>query len=81
MLLENPNPSDPQDGEVARMLLDNPDSFVQMAHEWAVRHAGAPRQRNLDVTIFRSLARPTTAVDASRYATILMDTLKQRMEG
>ncbi|PNP56156.1 hypothetical protein THARTR1_03681 [Trichoderma harzianum] len=67
MLLENPNPSDPQDGEVARMLLEDPDSFVQMAHEWAVRHAGAPRQRNLDITRFRSLARPTTAVDASRY--------------
>lgn len=68
MLLENPNPSDPQDAEVANMLLTEPDSFVVMAHEWAVRHAGAPRQPNLDTTRFRSLARlPVENEDERRY--------------
>jgi ubiquitin-conjugating enzyme (huntingtin interacting protein 2) len=69
MLLENPNPSDPQDAEVANMLLTDPDSFVLMAHEWAVRYAGAPQQQNIDTTRFRSLARlPALAVDERRYA-------------
>ncbi|KAL6879878.1 ubiquitin-conjugating enzyme [Trichoderma longibrachiatum] len=68
MLLENPNPTDPQDGEVASMLLNQPERFVEMAHEWAVRHAGAPRQANLDTSRYRSLANPTDGpVDASRY--------------
>lgn len=43
MLLESPNPKDPQDAEVARMLLDDPGYFAIVAHDWAVRHAGAPR--------------------------------------
>lgn len=42
MLLESPNPRDPQDAEVAKMMLDNPALFAQKAHEWAVKHAGAP---------------------------------------
>lgn len=51
------------------MLLNQPERFVEMAHEWAVRHAGAPRQANLDKSRYRSLANPTDGpVDASRYA-------------
>ncbi|PHH63153.1 hypothetical protein CDD81_6204 [Ophiocordyceps australis] len=42
MLLESPNPSDPQDAEVAAMLLDRPDRFALTAQEWAIRYAGAP---------------------------------------
>ncbi|KAH6603235.1 ubiquitin-conjugating enzyme [Trichoderma cornu-damae] len=68
MLLENPNPSDPQDAQVANMLLHDPSGFVIMAHEWAIRHAGAPRQRNLDTSRFNSLARvPPVPFEAQRY--------------
>lgn len=57
MLLENPNPSDPQDAEVANMLLTEPDAFVVMAHDWAVKYAGAPLQPRLNTARFNGLAR------------------------
>ncbi|KAL7922217.1 ubiquitin-conjugating enzyme/RWD-like protein [Trichoderma austrokoningii] len=57
MLLENPNPSDPQDAEVANMLLSQPEQFVEMAHDWAMRYAGAPHQLKLNKTRFNGLAR------------------------
>lgn len=44
MLLESPNPKDPQDAEVAKMLMEAPDQFAQKAHDWAVKHAGAPKK-------------------------------------
>lgn len=43
MLLEFPNPKDPQDAEVAKMLMEDPERFALMAHEWAVKYGGAPR--------------------------------------
>ncbi|PNY27419.1 Ubiquitin-conjugating enzyme E2 1 [Tolypocladium capitatum] len=49
MLLESPNPKDPQDAEVASMLVENPERFVLVAQDWAVRYAGAPKQE-LDLT-------------------------------
>lgn len=42
MLLESPNPKDPQDAEVAKMLMETPHDFARKAHEWAVQYAGAP---------------------------------------
>jgi ubiquitin-conjugating enzyme (huntingtin interacting protein 2) len=44
MLLEVPNPSDPQDAQVAAMMVEDPDAFNQQAHDWAVQYAGAPRR-------------------------------------
>lgn len=41
-LLASPEPKDPQDAEVAGMLLKNKDEFEHVAHEWAIKHAGAP---------------------------------------
>ncbi|KAF3930056.1 hypothetical protein ABW19_dt0203630 [Dactylella cylindrospora] len=41
-LLSTPEPKDPQDAEVAGMLLRNPQLFEKTAREWAVRYAGAP---------------------------------------
>lgn len=41
-LLESPEPKDPQDAEVAKMMNDNKPAFEAKAHEWAVRHANAP---------------------------------------
>ncbi|KAI9762655.1 MAG: hypothetical protein M4579_000273 [Chaenotheca gracillima] len=43
-LLSTPEPKDPQDAEVAGMLMRNPKEFDRVAREWAVRHAGAPKK-------------------------------------
>ncbi|CAK4018013.1 Ubiquitin-conjugating enzyme E2 1 [Lecanosticta acicola] len=42
-LLSSPEPKDPQDAEVASMLLTRPEEFKHVAKEWAVRYANAPR--------------------------------------
>lgn len=42
-LLSTPEPKDPQDAEVANMLLLTPKEFERVAREWAVIFAGAPR--------------------------------------
>lgn len=44
MLLESPNPKDPQDAEVAKMMMEDPKAFALKAHDWAVKYAGAPRR-------------------------------------
>lgn len=41
-LLSSPEPKDPQDAEVAGMLLTRPEEFAHVAREWAVRYAHAP---------------------------------------
>lgn len=43
-LLCTPEPKDPQDAEVAQMMIKNPDEFEHVAHSWAVKYAGAPRK-------------------------------------
>ena len=43
-LLSTPEPKDPQDAEVASMLVKNPKEFERVAREWAVKYAGAPRK-------------------------------------
>lgn len=42
-LLSSPEPKDPQDAEVASMLISRPDEFKHVAREWAQRYAGAPK--------------------------------------
>lgn len=49
MLLECPNAKDPQDAEVAKMVINEPERFALVAHEWAVKYAGAP-QREIDTS-------------------------------
>ncbi|KAK2734442.1 Ubiquitin-conjugating enzyme E2 1 [Myotisia sp. PD_48] len=44
-LLSTPEPKDPQDAEVATMLLRYPKEFDRVAREWSVQHAGAPRKQ------------------------------------
>ncbi|OAA65632.1 ubiquitin conjugating enzyme [Niveomyces insectorum RCEF 264] len=44
MLLESPNPKDPQDAQVAKMQMEDPEYFEIVAHDWAVRYAGAKRR-------------------------------------
>ncbi|KAJ5191763.1 uncharacterized protein N7498_010748 [Penicillium cinerascens] len=41
-LLSTPEPKDPQDAEVANMMLQNPREFERVARQWAVIYAGAP---------------------------------------
>lgn len=43
-LLSTPEPKDPQDAEVASMLIKNPQEFEHKAREWAVKYAGAPKK-------------------------------------
>ena len=42
-LLESPEPKDPQDAEVARMMMNHPEQFERQAREWAFKYAGAPK--------------------------------------
>lgn len=44
-LLSSPEPKDPQDAEVARMLITNPKEYERVARDWAVKYAGAPKTR------------------------------------
>ncbi|KAI5365298.1 Putative ubiquitin-conjugating enzyme E2, UBA-like superfamily, ubiquitin-conjugating enzyme/RWD [Septoria linicola] len=44
-LLSSPEPSDPQDAEVAGMLLTRPDEFKHVAKQWAMDYASAPQPR------------------------------------
>jgi ubiquitin-conjugating enzyme (huntingtin interacting protein 2) len=44
-LLSTPEPKDPQDAEVANMLLRKPKEFERMAREWAINFAGAPKKQ------------------------------------
>jgi len=43
-LLNSPEPKDPQDAEVASMLMKDPAEFDRKAREWAVKYAGAPKR-------------------------------------
>ncbi|KAH6622288.1 ubiquitin-conjugating enzyme/RWD-like protein [Boeremia exigua] len=43
-LLSTPEPKDPQDAEVASMLIRNPAEFEHKAREWSVKYAGAPKK-------------------------------------
>ena len=43
-LLASPEPKDPQDAEVAKMMLKTPAEFKHKAREWAIKYAGAPRR-------------------------------------
>ena len=43
-LLSTPEAKDPQDAEVASMLIRHPEEFARVAEEWAVKYAGAPKK-------------------------------------
>ena len=67
MLLESPNPKDPQDAEVAKMLMEQPAQFAKKAHEWAVKYAGAP-MRELPAQLYEESKKAETKKDdPSRY--------------
>ncbi|KAI1407675.1 ubiquitin-conjugating enzyme/RWD-like protein [Hypoxylon sp. FL1857] len=65
-LFESPEPKDPQDAEVAKMMINDREAFNKTAHEWAVLYAGAPRNPNFQSVQPRTPAAPKQ-VDDSRY--------------
>lgn len=72
MLLESPNPTDPQDAQVAKMLIDNPKLFARTAHDWAVKYAGAPRVETIPLQFDQSPPKASKENDAARYVAPLM---------
>ncbi|RYP93579.1 hypothetical protein DL770_000321 [Monosporascus sp. CRB-9-2] len=69
-LFESPEPKDPQDAEVAKMMMSDPPAFNKKAHEWAVQYAGARRNPAFQSVKPRSgagAASTSQAVDESRY--------------
>lgn len=69
MLLESPNPKDPQDAEVAKMMMENPRAFYNRAHEWAVKYAGAPRRDDINYSeLYDEKKTEVKSNDPSRYA-------------
>jgi ubiquitin-conjugating enzyme (huntingtin interacting protein 2) len=66
MLLESPNPKDPQDAEVAKMMMEQPNEFAAKAHDWAVKYAGAPRRETLTHN-YEKTSTPVVKDDPSRY--------------
>ncbi|KAI3325279.1 putative ubiquitin carrier protein [Xylariaceae sp. AK1471] len=66
-LFESPEPKDPQDAEVAKMMINDPEGFNKKAHEWAVLHAGAPRNDKFQAVKPRTIVNPQERVDESRY--------------
>jgi ubiquitin-conjugating enzyme (huntingtin interacting protein 2) len=48
-LLSTPEPKDPQDAEVASMLMKNPEQFQRVAREWAIKYASAPPSTNWEL--------------------------------
>ncbi|KAI0003577.1 ubiquitin-conjugating enzyme/RWD-like protein [Xylariaceae sp. FL0662B] len=65
-LFESPEPKDPQDAEVAKMMMTDLDGFNKKAHEWAVAYAQAPPNPKFQTVQPRSSAAPQR-VDDSRY--------------
>ncbi|KAJ5562431.1 hypothetical protein N7535_003116 [Penicillium sp. DV-2018c] len=68
-LLSTPEPKDPQDAEVANMLLKTPKEFERVAREWAILYAGAP-ERDGDErngSSMRDIPQETARDDLARY--------------
>lgn len=75
MLLEAPNPKDPQDAEVAKMMMEDHDYFESVAHDWAVKYAGAPRKRPPPENVTRkALAKKEDPI--ARSAAVFFPTLR-----
>lgn len=60
-LLSSPEPKDPQDAEVAQMLLTRPEEFKHVARTWAQKYAGAAVPKPGDVRSGASSSTPQGA--------------------
>jgi len=61
-LLTSPEPKDPQDAEVAKMMLNHPKQFEARAREWAIHYAGAPKITNWSKSNARDASEPPKPV-------------------
>ncbi|KAN0115374.1 Ubiquitin-conjugating enzyme/RWD-like protein [Hyaloscypha variabilis] len=75
-LLSTPEPKDPQDAEVASMLMKNPEQFQRVAREWAIKHANAPKSTNWENTIAQQ---PTKSKPKSQKTLSREEELRQQM--
>jgi ubiquitin-conjugating enzyme (huntingtin interacting protein 2) len=75
-LLSTPEPKDPQDAEVASMLMKNPEQFQRVAREWAIKHAGAPKTTNWESIIAQQ---PTQSKPKSQKTLSREEELRQQM--
>jgi len=67
-LLSSPEPKDPQDAEVANMLITRPDEFRHVARNWAQKYAGAVRPKPGDAKSGASSSRQQEAPVAEEVA-------------
>ncbi len=75
-LLSTPEPKDPQDAEVASMLMKNPEQFQRVAREWAIKHANAPKSTNWENIIAQQ---PTKSKPKSQKTLSREEELRQQM--
>jgi len=75
-LLSTPEPKDPQDAEVASMLMKNPEQFQRVAREWAIKHAHAPKTTNWENTIAQQ---PTQSKPKSQKTLSREEELRQQI--
>ncbi|KAJ5378685.1 hypothetical protein N7509_011804 [Penicillium cosmopolitanum] len=66
-LLSTPEPKDPQDAEVAKMMMRQPAEFARVARQWAVRYAGAPPKPDEDSQDLSAGQEPTEEDNLARY--------------
>lgn len=67
-LFESPEPKDPQDAEVAKMMINDLPAFNKKAHDWAVQYAGAnPNPAFQSVQPRTGMPQAPQAVDEKRY--------------
>lgn len=72
-LFESPEPKDPQDAEVAKMMMTDLPAFNKKAHEWAVQYAGAIRNPRFQSVQPRSgISQAPQEVDQNRYVVFSM---------
>lgn len=64
LLLEAPEPKDPQDAEVGNQMINHPDQYARKAQEWSIKYANAPQQE-LDFSKYKAV--PKEEMDARRY--------------
>ena len=65
-LLSTPEPKDPQDAQVAKMLMTNPAEFERTAREWAIKHAGAPASTKWSRSATQSSSKSSHQKESSR---------------
>lgn len=75
-LLSTPEPKDPQDAEVASMLMKNPEQFQRVAREWAIKYASAPPNTNWEL---HAAQHPNTSKPKSQKVLSREEELRQQV--